>query len=156
VRVDEEEWPGIGTWEVVRPLDAACVLPLTPDGEVLLVSQFRPAIRRSIVEVPAGLLDAAGEDPADCAARELYEETGYRHGSIEPMAEVYPSPGSWAEHVHIFLGRTRAEPEGQPEAGIELVRRSFADMVAEARAGRVEDAKTALALLLADARTTGG
>jgi ADP-ribose pyrophosphatase len=156
VRVDEEEWPGIGTWEVVRPKDAAAVLPLTPDGDVVLVRQFRAGARRAIEEIPAGLLDVEGEDPASCAARELLEETGFRHESLEPLAVVHTSPGSSSELVHLFVARTGAHPERDPEPGISIVRRSFADAVSEARGGRIDDAKTALALLLADARRVAG
>ena len=156
IRVDEEEWPDIGTWEVVRPKDAAAVLPLTPADDVLLVRQFRAGARRGIEEIPAGLLDVEGEDPASCAARELFEETGFHHASLEPLALVYTSPGSSSELVHLFVATTRPGPEGDPEDGIEIVRRPFADAVAEARAGRIDDAKTALALLLADARRAAG
>jgi ADP-ribose pyrophosphatase len=156
IRVDEEEWPGIGIWEVVRPKDAAAVLPLTPADDVLLVRQFRAGARRAIEEIPAGLLDVEGEDPASCAARELLEETGFRHASLEPLAVVYTSPGSSSELVHLFVARTGPGPEGDPEDGIEIVRRPFADAVAEARDGRIDDAKTALALLLADARRAAG
>jgi 8-oxo-dGTP pyrophosphatase MutT (NUDIX family) len=156
IRVVEEEWPAIGTWEVVKPKDAAAVLALTPADDVLLVRQFRAGARRSIEEIPAGLLDAEGEDPASCAARELFEETGFRHASLEPLAVVHTSPGSSSELVHLFVARTDAGPEGDPEDGIAIVRRQFADAVAEARAGRIVDAKTALALLLADARRVAG
>lgn len=156
ILVDEEEWPGIGTWEVVRPKDAAAVLPLTPNGEVLLVRQFRAGARRPIEEIPAGLLDVEGEDPASCAARELLEETGFRHVSLEPLAMFHTSPGSSSEIVHLFLAVTVAEPEREPEKGIELVRRPLDGAVADARAGRLDDAKTALALLLTDARRVAG
>lgn len=156
VSVDEEEWPGVGTWEVVRTLDAACVLPITPDGHALLVRQFRPPVRHLVTEIPAGLLDVEGEDAKTCAARELYEETGFRHASLDFLAGFHPSAGHSAEFVHLFLARTHPEPEGVPEKGIELVRRPFDDMVAEARAGQIEDAKTALALLLAAARMPPG
>ncbi len=156
VRVDEEEWPGIGAWEVVRTPDAACVLPITPDGDVLLVRQFRPPVRHVVTEIPAGLLDVEGEDAQSCAARELFEETGFRHASLEHLAGFHPSVGHSAEFVHLYLARTRSGPEGEPEEGIELVRRPFDEMVAEARAGRIEDAKTALALLLAAARMPSG
>jgi ADP-ribose pyrophosphatase len=154
IRVDEEEWPGIGAWEVMRTRDAAGVLPITPEGDALLVRQFRPSVRHVVTEIPAGLLDVEGEDAQTCAARELYEETGFRHSSMEFLTGFHPSVGHSAEFVHLFLARTRSEPEGEPEEGIELVRIPFLDIVAEARAGRVEDAKTSLALLLADARTT--
>lgn len=156
VRVDEEVWPGIGAWEVVRTPEAAGVLPITPEGDALLVRQFRPPVRHVVTEIPAGLLDVEGEDARTCAARELFEETGFRHSSLEFLTGFHPSAGHSAEFVHLFLARTRAEPEGDPEEGIELVRVPFADIVAEARAGRIEDVKTALALLLTDARTTPG
>jgi ADP-ribose pyrophosphatase len=156
IRVDEEDWPARGTWEVVRTLDASCVLPITPHGDVILVRQFRAAARRSILEIPAGLLDAAGESPIDCAARELFEETGYRHTSIEPIARIFSSPGVTTERIHVHVATTAPRPEAEPEDGIELVRRPFAALVAEARAGELEDAKTTVALLLADARGTRG
>ena len=156
VRVDEEEWPGIGKWEVFRPKDAAAVLALTPEHDVLLVRQFRAGARRAIAEIPAGLLDVEGEDPQRCAARELFEETGYRPASLEHLAEIYTSPGSSSERVHLYLARTDGQPAASPEDGIEVIRRPLSEMVAEARAGGVPDAKTALALLLADARTAAG
>ena len=156
VRVDEEEWPGTGAWEVVRTRDAAGVLPITPEGDALLVRQFRPAVRHAVLEIPAGLLDVEGEDARSCAVRELYEETGFRHVSLTFLTGFHASAGHSAEFVQLFLARTLSEPEGEPETGIELVRVPFADVVVEARAGRIEDAKTALALLLADAGTTSG
>ena len=155
LRVVEETWPGVGTWEIVRPADAAAVLPRTPDGDVLLVSQFRPAAGRAILEIPAGLLDVDGETPEACATRELLEETGFRHASIESLGVVFPSPGAWAERVHLFEAMTMPEPEGRSEEGIELVRRPFDQVLAEAYAGRVDDAKTALALLLSASRGVG-
>ena len=60
VRVDVEEWPVLGSWEIVRRHDATAVLPMTPADEVLLVRQFRPAARQAITEVPAGILDVDG------------------------------------------------------------------------------------------------
>jgi ADP-ribose pyrophosphatase len=155
LRVVEETWPGVGTWEIVRPADAAAVLPRTPRGDVLLVRQFRPAVGCALLEIPAGLLDAEGESPVACATRELVEETGFRHVSIEPLGVVFPSPGAWGERIHLFEAETTPEPDGDPEDGIELVRRPFDEVVAEARAGRVEDAKTALALLLSASRGVG-
>jgi ADP-ribose pyrophosphatase len=156
VRVDEEDWPGVGTWEVVRPLDAVCVLPLMPDGRALLVRQFRPAVRAQVLEAPAGLLDVEGEALEACAARELFEETGYRAVSLEGLGGVHASVGHSSEYVHLFLATTGEAPEAEPEHGLELVERPFADVAADARAGRLVDVKTALIVLLADARTPAG
>jgi ADP-ribose pyrophosphatase len=151
--VARERWPGSERpYDVVRHVGAAGVLPLTPGGDVLLVRQFRPPVRRSLVEIPAGLLDVAGEDPATCAARELLEETGYRHATIEPLGDVLTTAGFSDELVHLFWATTEPEPTGIPEPGIELVRRPLAEMVTAARAGLVPDAKTALALLMAERR----
>ena len=103
-------WPGIGTWEVVRPKDAAAVLPLTPDGDVLLVRQFRGRCRAELIEeIPAGLLDVEGEDPASCAARELFEETGFRHASLEPLGDL--------PHLAGLLERARASVLGPDRCG---------------------------------------
>ena len=148
-----ERWAGAEhPYDVVRHPGAAAVLPVTPDGSVLLVRQFRPAIRQTLEEVPAGLLDVAGEDAVSCAARELFEETGYRHESIEFLGGIFTSAGFCDEYVHLFWARTEPEPAGDPEEGIELMRRPFAEMAAAAKAGRVRDAKTCVALLLGEAR----
>jgi ADP-ribose pyrophosphatase len=149
LRVDLETWSGLDApLEIVRHPGAAGVLPVTPAGEAVLVRQFRPAIRDSLTEIPAGVLDVDGEDPLVCAARELFEETGYRHQGIEFMGGTYSSAGFSDEYVHLFVARTAELPEAEPERGITLVRRPLQTMVAAARAGRVRDAKTALALLL--------
>jgi ADP-ribose pyrophosphatase len=152
VRLEIEDWPGIGPWEIARHPGAAAVLPITPSDEVLLVKQFRPAVRQTLTEIPAGLLDVAGEDAVTCAGRELFEETGYRHDAIEFIGGFYPSAGFTDEYVHLFWARTAADPEGPGEDGIEVVRMPFERMVDAARAGRVRDAKTAVALLLVAGR----
>jgi ADP-ribose pyrophosphatase len=160
VRLEIETWPGFGPYEMVKHLGAAAVLPITPDGDVLLVRQFRPAIRRSLTEIPAGILDRDDEDALSCAARELFEETGYRHETIEFLGGFYPSAGFTDEYIHIFWARTRPEqeaaPAGDPDEDLELVPVPLEEIVAAARSGRVRDAKTALAVLMFDAREPAG
>lgn len=151
VSLDIEDWEGHPPYEVVHHPGAAAVLPITPDGDVLLVKQFRPALRQMLTEVPAGLLDVDGEDALTCAGRELFEETGFRHRAIEFLGGIY-SAGFSDEYVHLFWARTEAEPEASAEQGIEVSRVPFDRMVSAAQAGRVCDAKTALALLLAAGR----
>ena len=154
IRLELEDWPGQPPYEVIRHPGAAGVLPLLPSDEVLLVKQFRPAIRQTLTEIPAGQLDVEGEDALTCATRELFEETGYRHRAIEFLCGFYSSPGFTDEYVHLFCARTEAEPEGDPEDGIEVLRMPFTTMVDAARAGRVRDVKTAVALLIAGGRST--
>jgi ADP-ribose pyrophosphatase len=150
--VEVETWPQAGELEVVRHRGAAAVLPILPTGEALLVRQLRPAIRDVLTEIPAGILDVEGEDALTCAARELYEETGHRHRTIEFLGGYFASAGFTDEYVHLFVATVAAEPEAEPEDGITLVREPFERLAAAARAGRVRDVKTALALLLAAAR----
>jgi ADP-ribose diphosphatase len=148
-----ERWSGAEhVYDVVRHPGAAAVLPVTPGGDVLVVRQFRHAIRDELVEIPAGLLDVEGEDALTAAARELHEETGYRHRTIEFLGGIYTSAGFANEYVHLFWARTDDDPVDDPEDGITVLRKPFGELVMAARAGRIRDAKTALALLLADAR----
>jgi ADP-ribose pyrophosphatase len=151
IRVDVETWDGRDL-EVVRHPGAAAVLPLLPDGEAILVRQLRPAIGQPLTEIPAGVLDVDGEDAVTAAARELFEETGHRHRSIEFLGGIYTSAGFADEYIHLFVAEADDRQDGEPEDGIELVRRPFAELARSARSGRVRDAKTALAILLADAR----
>jgi ADP-ribose pyrophosphatase len=157
--VYEEEWPELADpWDVVRRRgdDAVAVLPITPANDVIFVRQFRAAARKHVLEIPAGLLDQVGESREECIARELREETGFEHTSLVELCEIYPSPGSWTERVYLFIADTASTPREQPEHGIEVILRPFGEAVAQARDGEIEDAKTALALLLADARRDRG
>ena len=114
---------------------------------MLLVRQLRPAIRDVLTEIPAGILDVEGEDALTCAARELFEETGYRHDAIEFLGGYYSSAGFTDEYVHLFVARLAAEPEAPPEEGISWCASRWSGW-RRPRAGRVRDAKTALAVLL--------
>ncbi|TMK35999.1 MAG: NUDIX hydrolase [Actinobacteria bacterium] len=147
-----ETWPDIGEWEVLHKRSAVAIVPITPDGQVVLVRQFRIPVRQELVEVPAGLLDIHGEDARTCAIRELFEETGYRAHDVRFLGGVFMSPGATDEYVHFFVGGTDAEPAGSPEEGIQVILRPFEEMVRAARTGRVRDAMSALALVLAAAQ----
>ena len=138
---------------MVRHPGACAVVALTPDGEVLLVRQFRQAVRQPLLEIPAGILDVQGEDGPACAARELMEETGYRVARIEPLATIHTSPGFADERIEIFLAETGREPSAPPgEDGIDTIRLPLAEAVAAAKDGRITDAKSIAGLLLAAGR----
>ena len=120
---------------------------------MLLVKQFRPAVRRSLTEIPAGLLDVDGRGCAHVRVAGAVRGDGVSGpAEIEFLGGYYASPGFTDEYVHLFWTRTEAEPEGDAEDGIEVIRVPFARMIESARAGRIRDAKTALALLLAAER----
>ena len=92
--------------EVVRHPGAAVLLPVTGDGRVILIRQFRYAAGETLLEVPAGTIDP-GETPEQTAVRELVEETGYHAGKLEKLAEFFPSPGVLAittSIIHELIG----------------------------------------------------
>jgi ADP-ribose pyrophosphatase len=132
------------------------VLATTPDGDALFVRQLRPAVRAYTLEIPAGLLDVAGESPQACAVRELVEETGHEARNVRPLGSFFTSAGMTDERFHLY--RADAVPIGGSvaEEGIDVVRLRFHEAVERARAGGFDDTKTELALLLAAAEDAPG
>ncbi|MFU8839848.1 MAG: NUDIX domain-containing protein [Nitriliruptoraceae bacterium] len=148
--------------EVVVRHDAVAVVPVTPDGRVLLLHQYRQPVGRPLIELPAGLLDVAGEDPADAAQRELIEELGMRAGTLTPLTTFWNSAGWSTERTTVYLGR-ELQPAPPPdgftpkaeEAHLEVVSLAVEDALTAVHDGEITDAKTVIGLLLA-ARRLGG
>ncbi len=138
-------------YEIVRHPGGAAVLPLLPNGHVVLLHQFRPTVGDSLWEIPAGRLDAA-ETPEACAHRELEEEAGYKAGSLEKIAEILPAVGYSDEVIHLFVARDLTPVRSAPEHDeyIEPVALPLHEALAMVHRGEIRDAKTQLALLLAD------
>ena len=132
---------------------AAAVIPLFDDGTTILVRQYRYAARQAVLEVPAGKADYEGEDPAAVAARELEEETGWRAGRLVSLGASYPCIGYSNERIHVYLAEELIQVEQCLDGGefLELVTLDFDEAVAMARRGDLQDMKTILALLLAEA-----
>lgn len=139
------------TREVVEHPGAVAIVPLLDDGRVALVRQYRHAVGRALLEIPAGTRDHPGESAEAAAARELEEETGYRAARLVPLATFYTAPGFATEEMHLFLatGLTRGA-QGQMEdedITVELV--PLADVPALLARGDLADAKSLVGLLLA-------
>jgi len=142
--------------DLVHFQGAAAVLPLLdgPRGtEVVLVRQYRYATGGWLLEMPAGKLDG-GETPADCARRELTEETGYAAAHLEELGWIWSSPGVADEKVWLFAGRrlTAGESALEDDEVLQLVRLPLAEAVRRAGEGEIHDAKTVCALLRLAAR----
>jgi ADP-ribose pyrophosphatase len=88
--------------EIIKHPGAVAILAITDDKKIVMVEQFRKALERTIVEIPAGKLEK-GEEPAFCARRELEEETGYECANLDLLTSFYTSPGFADEIVHVFL-----------------------------------------------------
>ncbi|HSU79181.1 MAG TPA: NUDIX hydrolase [Candidatus Angelobacter sp.] len=135
------------TREIVKHPGAVAIIPMTENGELLLVRQFRKALEKEIYEIPAGKLEK-GEDPKTCALRELEEETGYKTDSIEKVASFYTSPGFADELIHIYYTQSlkKGTEKLDEDEFLELVSVSLneaKDMVTD---GRIHDAKTVYAV----------
>lgn len=139
--------------DLLKHPGAAAVVPFLDDERIVLIRQYRFAAGGELLEVPAGKLDA-GEAPETCAARELEEETGYRAGRLEKLGVIWPSPGFTDERIHLFAARDLQPAAQRLEADeiIELVPMAFDEAIAAVLDGRIQDAKSGMALLLAAQR----
>ncbi len=135
-------------WEVVEFRNAVTVVPVLPDGRVVFVHQYRPAVERRILELPAGTLEP-GEDPQETARRELEEETGYRAGTLVKLAEFFTVPGLGTERMYLYEAR-HLEPGPmrlEPDEDLHLVLLNRDEILEGIRNGRIEDAKTLVGLM---------
>jgi len=137
---------------------AAIVLAVDDDDRVLCLWQYRHAVRHTLAQLPAGLLDVEGEDPLDAARRELAEEAGLEAASWTHLTSAYSSPGISSEMSHYYLareltdvGRGDFEPEHE-EAEMEVGWVPFDDLHEAVANGRLADAHLALAVLTARSR----
>jgi ADP-ribose pyrophosphatase len=137
--------------EIVLHNGAAAIVPVDRKGYVTLVRQFRVAIGRLMLEIPAGKLDFQGEDPFDCARRELEEETGLRAGKWQKLAHVVTTPGFCTERIALYLATdlTQAEQHTDHDEFLSLERMPLSEAIAKVLQGEIEDAKSCLGLLLA-------
>lgn len=132
--------------EYVRHPGGVAIVPVI-DHNVILIRQFRITIERELIELPAGLLEA-GEEPIDCAARELEEEIGYRAEKLLPLASFYSSVGFADERIHIFLALGLKKTEAKPDEGerIQEVRMPIELIAQKLNAQEFEDSKTIIGL----------
>lgn len=139
--------------EIVRHPGAVVIAPVLPDGRIVLIRNFRPAVESWMWELPAGTLDPA-EAPAVCARRELLEETGYRAANILPLAQFRTTPGLTDELMRAFVA-TGLELQRQALEEGELIEVAPVSPVEALRmidSGDIQDGKTIVTLLLAHRR----
>lgn len=135
--------------EIIRHNGAVCVLPLTEEGDVACVKQYRYAIGRTTLELPAGKLDSKGEDPESAAHRELKEETGYECDKMTNLGVMHGSPAILDEAITLYLATGLHRGDASPDDGefldvVHLPLNKLANMVMN---GEITDAKTQIAVL---------
>lgn len=135
--------------EYIRHIGAVCVVPLTAEGEVICVRQFRYPFAKVLLEIPAGKLDFKEENPEAAARRELREETGAVSGKMTYLGEYYGSPAILDEKIHMYLAEELSFGDTDPDEDefIETVRIPLSRLVEDVMAGRVPDGKTQIAAL---------
>ncbi len=132
---------------------AVATVAITVDGDVVLVSQYRASFDSFVLEIPAGMRDIEGEDPAVTAVRELREETGFNAKSIELLGECLSSPGVTDSSVIVYLAQDLTpgefQPHGPEEEAMQTVLVPFSEVMSMISDGRLTDAKSAYGVLLA-------
>lgn len=132
---------------------ACAIVPLLADGSVVLLRQYRHAVRETLWEIPAGKLDP-GEDTEACARRELQEETGYQARELIALGSICVTPGYSDERIHLFLARElQAGPQSLTDnESIQCTTLPLTEAVRMAEQGQISDAKSVIGLLRARAR----
>ena len=136
--------------EIVSHRGAVCIVPFRADGCILMVHQFRLAAGRVLLEIPAGTMEA-GEDPEECAARELEEETGFKPGAIRKLFSAFLSPGYSTEQIHAYVATDLQDGVVHLDAGenVSVIAVPVNEVEGKIASGEIEDAKTIAALLMA-------
>jgi ADP-ribose pyrophosphatase len=134
---------------IVHP-GAVLVIPILPDGQLVLERQFRYPLGRAFIELPAGKIDP-NEDPLITGQRELLEETGYSAAQWEFVATLHPCIGYSSEAIHIYLARdlSLGDHQRDDEEFLEIFTMSLPDAMAAMRRGEITDGKTMIALFWA-------
>src|SRR5467141_1959374 len=136
------------TREVITHPGSVVVLPVLPDGRILLIQQYRHATRQYLWELVAGRMDA-GETPKVAAARELIEETGFRAKRMRVFLDVFPTPGFLEERMFILLAEGLTAGEAEPEEDEKIISRAYNRKQLEEmiRGGKLRDAKSIAGIL---------
>ena len=146
---DEVELPnGLKTYrDIVRHPGAVAIVPVLPDGRVVLVRQYRYAAGKPLLEIPAGTLEG-GEDPLECARRELKEETGYEGSELKAILSCYMAPGYSNEVIHFFEAGGLREMGVSPEEdeSIEVEVYEIGEITRMIEENIIEDAKTIIGI----------
>lgn len=139
----------IAYWDFIHHNGAAAVVPVTDDGKILMVRQYRNALDRITLEIPAGALDFPEEPKIDCAYRELEEETGYRTEKLEYLISVNTTVAFCNESIDIFVARNLilSEQNLDEDECIDVEAWELKDLEELIFTGKITDGKTVAAIM---------
>ncbi|MCX7653506.1 MAG: NUDIX hydrolase [Fervidobacterium sp.] len=137
--------------EYVLHPGAVAVVPVTSDGKVVLVEQYRYPVKQSLVEIPAGKFDKPDENPIECAQRELEEETGYKAGKFIYLGYIHTTPGFSNEVIYLYLAQDLYKGTMAPDEDeiLKVHIEDFDDVVKKCINGEITDVKTVIGILRA-------
>ena len=140
--------------ETIQHPGAVVIVPLIDRSHIVFVRQYRRAIDRTILELPAGTLEP-GEAPRACARRELEEETGWRAGRLQRIGQFFAAPGCLSEQMTIFLAQqlTRVPARPEPDEFLTPITLSLSSALAKIASGAICDAKTIIGVLFLERET---
>ncbi len=150
VYTDDVEVNGLSSkWDYIHHNGGAAVIPVTNEGKILMVRQYRNALDRYTLEIPAGAFDSKDETGVACVARELEEETGFRSEHIEWLITVRSMVAFSNEKVEIYVARDLipSKQHFDEEESIELEEYTIEELRDKIFCGEIEDAKTVAALM---------
>ncbi len=136
-------------WDFIKHKGAAAVVPVTDDGKILMVRQYRNALDRYTLEIPAGALDAEDEPGLLCASRELEEETGYRSENLERLITLRTTVAFCNERIEVYVAKDLI-PSRQhldEDEFIDLKAYPLDELKEKILSGEIEDAKTVASLM---------
>ena len=138
----------ISTREWIKHPGAACCIPILPNSEIGLIKQFRYAIGKEMIELPAGKIDK-NEKPIECARRELEEEIGYKAQKFTFLTEIHPAIGFCNENISIYLAEKMIKTKTQldPDEIVQLIPATLKNAIEMIECGLITDAKTIIGLL---------
>ena len=150
LRVDTVRMPGGRETkrEIVEHRDCVAIVAIDANDNVLLVNQFRKAVEKELLEIPAGGINP-GEDPVTAVRREMQEETGYLPQKVERLGGFYSAPGFCTEYLHLYLATdlTPSQLFAEDTEGIKLVRVPVSQIPSLIASGKICDAKSIAGLL---------
>lgn len=141
-------------WDFIKHKGAAAVVPVTEEGRILMVRQYRNALDRYTLEVPAGALDEADEPGIVCAGRELEEETGYKSENLKWLITLRTTVAFCNERIEVFVAKDLmpSQQHLDEDEFIDLKAYTIDELKEKIFSGEIEDAKTISALLAYDTK----